>query len=779
MKKIMLLAVMVTLLAFMVASAANQKIVSSKSGIEVTNKAPMRHYPLIMGDELSLANVPYVPSNPEHIAASPGDTIGFSAFDYQTNGSSGNRVAVDDFGGLHFVWMRAISGLAPRTIRYNYKASPAAPQLAEGTGIEVSISGHVNDGYTQIGITTDNLAVAAYHNGVTESLYVATDGGTGQGFLADSTKSLRMLFSGDAEPSIWPYFTVDRNNRYHIIATEAAPGLGEEQTLGYSRSTNGGVTWTAPAAVDTTMTISGIITSSPVSDKVAIVYTHPVDTGTQWENNIYYVLSQNGTTWDFRNGKVNVTDYETDADSIWAYTDCDAVFDFNDNLHIIWSALGITTDDFLLYLTHIYHYDITSGAITQVMKSDSLWNSDSCDTGGWNWQLAKMSIGADSISGGLFVTATGWYLTDCSNSNFANGEILMSYSTNGGANWTLRGNLTNSQSDDCLAGDCDSDHWSSLAERVDANLHLFYTNDLDAGGIPQTEGSLTNNPMLYYAYPNPIRGLIVPAAPTLVFPEDGQTYGSAFYVFEWSEPVGVVRFEMQVSTNIGFSNIVESNANIYGKEYINLNGLLPGTHYWRVRSIGNYGTSAWSTIDDFIVDYVGIQGHVYESDGSTPIVDAFVAAISTDMVDTSVAATNAAGYYVLPVPGPNTYDLIAGKDGYADTTINDYNIASGVATVNFTLHPPAGGCHYVPGDINGNGSANGIDVTFGVAFFKGGNPPPIDCNPPCTSAPEPFFAAGDVNGNCAFNGIDITFFVAYLKGIQPTLRNCETCPPTP
>jgi hypothetical protein len=34
-----------------------------------------------------------------------------------------------------------------------------------------------------------------------------------------------------------------------------------------------------------------------------------------------------------------------------------------------------------------------------------------------------------------------------------------------------------------------------------------------------------------------------------------------------------------------------------------------------------------------------------------------------------------------------------------------------------------GGCIYLPGDINGNGAANGIDVTYGVGYLKGGNLP--------------------------------------------------------
>ena len=90
---------------------------------------------------------------------------------------------------------------------------------------------------------------------------------------------------------------------------------------------------------------------------------------------------------------------------------------------------------------------------------------------------------------------------------------------------------------------------------------------------------------------------------------------------------------------------------------------------------------------------------------------------------------------------------------------------------------PPSGCAYVPGDINGEGHANGVDVTFGVAYFKGGLTPPVDCVPPCVGVPDPFFAAGDVNGDCRFNGIDITYFVAFLKQIQPMLLWCDDCPP--
>jgi hypothetical protein len=85
-----------------------------------------------------------------------------------------------------------------------------------------------------------------------------------------------------------------------------------------------------------------------------------------------------------------------------------------------------------------------------------------------------------------------------------------------------------------------------------------------------------------------------------------------------------------------------------------------------------------------------------------------------------------------------------------------------------------GRCDYVAGDINGNGAANGIDVTYGASYLKGGSTPkdPCDCPPLAFS----FYAAMDVNGNCA-NGIDITYFVSYLKGQQPSLLYCQECPP--
>jgi hypothetical protein len=102
------------------------------------------------------------------------------------------------------------------------------------------------------------------------------------------------------------------------------------------------------------------------------------------------------------------------------------------------------------------------------------------------------------------------------------------------------------------------------------------------------------------------------------------------------------------------------------------------------------------------------------------------------------------------------------------------------AGLNCTDNPcPTGGdCDYVPGDVNGSDSYNGLDITYGVNYFKGGSDPlcpngscPI---PPC----DTFFYCGDVNGSCSYNGLDITYGVSFFKGGSAPI-NCPDCPPAP
>jgi len=100
------------------------------------------------------------------------------------------------------------------------------------------------------------------------------------------------------------------------------------------------------------------------------------------------------------------------------------------------------------------------------------------------------------------------------------------------------------------------------------------------------------------------------------------------------------------------------------------------------------------------------------------------------------------------------------------------NVGADVSDNDFTISCTPS-CSYITGDINNSGKANGIDIVYGVVYFKGGPPPPVRCDCPPNGL---LYVAGDVNGNCEFNGIDIGYYVSFLKG-GSALIPCPDCPP--
>jgi hypothetical protein len=173
-----------------------------------------------------------------------------------------------------------------------------------------------------------------------------------------------------------------------------------------------------------------------------------------------------------------------------------------------------------------------------------------------------------------------------------------------------------------------------------------------------------------------------------------------------------------------------------------------------------------------------ISGIVYGDDGVTPLPGAVITTYDDLNAVVGIDTSGVAGDYLISLPGGNYHELFQ-KSGFRDTTVQDILVSFEQTTILNVVMQVSSGCAYTIGDINNNGAANGIDVVYGVNYFKGSSAPPIDCGSPVGPCPQasPFYAAGDVNGNCAFNGIDVTFFVNYLKGVVPALLICPTCPP--
>jgi hypothetical protein len=96
----------------------------------------------------------------------------------------------------------------------------------------------------------------------------------------------------------------------------------------------------------------------------------------------------------------------------------------------------------------------------------------------------------------------------------------------------------------------------------------------------------------------------------------------------------------------------------------------------------------------------------------------------------------------------------------------------------FSIYTGVQPCVYIPGDINGTGIINGVQISYGVNYFKGFGPPPPFICPDCPNPGDTLFATGDVNGTCEFNGVDISYYVIYFKPpYDLDLLFCASCPP--
>ena len=460
---------------------------------------PLTECKIIRGDEPLPAGQP-IPYTPGTITDSPGIIVGYTYYDYQTNGSSGNRIALADDGSVYFSWMNLLSWPYPpgaRHIYYNWVD-------ADGNWAEPEQGGQVSvnsgSGYTNLDLIYGNRGAIAYHVFVDEpDMIVSVDGDPpGLGIFDHYHAPWEVFPQTPDSPGqlFWPYIAVDRSDRIHLGMTESTDI--RLQRMGYTRSNDGGLTWTNIQLIDTVMVISCVLDASPVSDRVVYAYSKCIDTTTQWNNNIVYYVSENGTSWDWRYGRHNITNYGNNNDSLWAYTDLDVIFDYNDYIHIIWNAQWVT-DAGVYYRTFLFHYNEETDEINTITaKPDSLWMDMS---GVWNRPICKMNLGVQEDGNVIFATWTEFDTSDVSAGGFGNGDIFMSY-TDDGTHWYPPTNITNSQTPGCYPGECDSDHWSTLADRVtDLTLHVFYTEDKDAGGIPQTEGAATENPMRYLEYP--------------------------------------------------------------------------------------------------------------------------------------------------------------------------------------------------------------------------------------------------------------------------------------
>jgi hypothetical protein len=453
----------------------------------------------LVGDiSVNMRPVPYLGDG-----RGPGDQIGMTWYDYQANGSFGQRIDVDDYGQAHIDWMKMDGGQTQRVCAWNARYTDGS--YYGETPACWSWTGYVCLDITRDANPDDQRTVITFHEfGATYYSWIDIDGGNLWGTWSNDPKNVNVY------NHVWPKVAV-ANNGNIVVATGDNGGDYHHLYV----STDNGDSWTSIADLDSCSTLSQHVRASENagSNKVVFVNTSYITDSLasgQYDNNVYYMLSTDGgETWGSR---VNLTNYQP-SDSVRAYCNVNAVFDNNDYLHIAWAGRRVT--DAYYDASNIFHWNEVSGTVTKVNSPSTYYTNDwwitttgGGDFGGWRMPADQPQLIVDPNDDLYCLWHGNDDYNDFAADGYINGELYGAISHDNGATWTGYRNLTNTRSPGAASGACDDEDYMTACPRVvNDSIFLTYIEDKDAGAWPQTEGALTENPVRCWVFPKNYVGI--------------------------------------------------------------------------------------------------------------------------------------------------------------------------------------------------------------------------------------------------------------------------------
>lgn len=428
--------------------------------------------------------------------ASPGESIDFSYYDFQANGSVSRMIAMDRVGngGLHVVYMKSPNNThTPRNAAYQF-----TDRTGGGWSGELDAN-TARAGYVTLATMSDGRGVLAFHQsgGLGNRAVVAIDAARGAGAF-----TITPLDTGP----LWPHVAVGPTNVIHVVAHHQTRPENY-----YCRSTNQGASFTpwVPVGGDTmqnTVTVDMIV--SRTSGKCAIAWTRAVPGGIhrQLDMDVVYIEStDHGTTWGTR---VNVTNYQP-ADTVRAYNDVSGVYDQNDNLHLVWGGHrqeggNIFTAGAIFHWSQAMGIRLVSGPGT---ITGTFWWSVPANPGTWSLCATRPSLSRDTTSRLFCVFSSQRNADDSSAGGFINMDLYGTGSADMGNTWSTVFNITNSHTPGGTAGACDDDRFPSVTAFTTDSVRVLWIVDRDAGASVQNEGATTLNPIHYLALAIPPPGV--------------------------------------------------------------------------------------------------------------------------------------------------------------------------------------------------------------------------------------------------------------------------------
>ncbi|MCB9366874.1 MAG: T9SS type A sorting domain-containing protein [Calditrichaeota bacterium] len=471
---------------------------------------------------------------------------GTTWYDYQHNGTAGKMIGVDDMGFVHVVWMNGQDeGSAQRHAFYNCwdPTTEDWQALIPDGGVAIDNAGRA--GYVSQTTTPEGFCFPSYH---------ATPPGESQ--LFSNTAIDFQPCAGAFTPfwptdnveaqAIWPKVTVGGDGVLHGVSTDDGDDL---QGYHYWRGTplyDSGfgiqidfTTFNNGVQVQTMgqgRTISPDVAASPVSDRVAVVWTNSRGGSGglgQINNDLMLSISEDGglnfgnaidlTSWIPSDPSCPSQDtVACNGDTLRPYTDCAILIDNYDNIHVAFTTRTLyeygvpgseTIPDTIAYinLSSIWHWDELTDEFSCIVNHDqfaSFSNGDSLiGDNAWQLMVQRPNLAIDTTNNWLYCTFQRHDSTQYSANYMMSADAWVAGSCNLGRTWYNPINLTNTVTAiGAPAGECNHERDITVAKYItsengDKYMHVQYELDYDVGGVPQDEGVATQNPIYYLRVP--------------------------------------------------------------------------------------------------------------------------------------------------------------------------------------------------------------------------------------------------------------------------------------
>ena len=465
--------------------------------------------------------------------------LGTTWWDIQHNNTCGRQVQIDDLGYVHAVWMNGLnSGASLRHIFY--QLIDPDDQITFAGGIQVDQV--PRSGYTDLALHPDGRAMPSFHQQTGEvNFHTALGFDYFPRVGAFQSQDAPWFYEGATDLEvIWPKMVKDRNDVYHLLSYENPVGgttVSTERQFYVSARFNS-ATYTvdfdeAQIPLGRSTLISQTLAASPVSDRVALAYLECDATSgdsTQHDNNVIVVISEDGVNWNF-DDTLNITNWipprpdllpdtlNANQDTLRAYSDICLFFDYDDVLHVLFNTEAYWHYEGTISWGNgfLWHWDEINQ--TYNMLANGWFDNGFYDPGAFNTYTTRPQASVDPANGYIYCMYQRYFhplgpstqygypyqagdTTDFSFGGWPNGEIWVTVSTNGGITWAEGTNVTNTPSPDASPGLCESELTPCMApDLYNDCCHILYVLDRDAGCVLQTEGTWTENEVVYQRVP--------------------------------------------------------------------------------------------------------------------------------------------------------------------------------------------------------------------------------------------------------------------------------------